>query len=66
MLKGTPGVEEAYLSWSGKSDKLSCAEHNQHAKHAISRGVWGHAPQENLKITCSEIESEGIFKNLKM
>jgi len=20
------------------------AEHNQHAKHAIARGIWGHAP----------------------
>jgi len=26
-----------------------CAKHTQHAKHAPSRGVWGHAPQEILK-----------------
>ena len=27
-------------------------------------GVWGHAPQEILKMTPSEIESEGIISNL--
>ena len=26
--------------------KSYCAKHNQHAKHANSRGVWGHYPQE--------------------
>ena len=26
--------------------KSYCAKHNQHAKHANARGVWGHAPQE--------------------
>ena len=26
-----------------------CVQHNEHAKHANARGVWGHAPQENLK-----------------
>ena len=27
--------------------KFYCAKHNQHAKHANARGVWGHAsPQE--------------------
>ena len=25
---------------------LYCAKHNQHAKHANAREVWGHAPQE--------------------
>ena len=24
-------------------------QHNEHAKHANARGVWGDAPQENLK-----------------
>ena len=32
-----------------------------HAKHSNARGVWGHAPQENFKNGCSEIESGGIF-----
>jgi len=31
------------LPWSGKSE-------SQHVEHAISRGVWGHAPQENFEI----------------
>ena len=26
--------------------KSYCAKHNQHAKHANARGVWGYAPQE--------------------
>ena len=26
------------------SYSLCCAKHNQHAKHAKARGVWGHAP----------------------
>ena len=30
-----------------------CAKHTQHAKHAHSRGVWGHAPQENFEIYTS-------------
>ena len=28
---------------------IYCVQHNEHAKHANARGVWGHAPQENLK-----------------
>ena len=28
--------------------KSYCAKHNQHAKHANSRGVWGHAPPGNF------------------
>ena len=28
---------------------IYCAQYNEHAKHANARGVWGHAPQENLK-----------------
>jgi len=31
-----------YYKGRGKSE--GCAEHNQHTKHAIARGVWGHAP----------------------
>ena len=23
---------------------IYCAQHNEHAKHANARGVWGHAP----------------------
>ena len=26
--------------------KSYCVKHNQHAKHANARGVWGHAPWE--------------------
>ena len=26
-----------------------CAKHTKHAKHANSRGVWGHSPQENFE-----------------
>ena len=29
--------------------------------HVISRGSGGHALRKNLKIECSEIESEAIF-----
>ena len=25
------------------------AKHNQHAKHAYVRGIWGHAPQEKFE-----------------
>ena len=35
---------------------VCCAKHNQHTKYAKARGVWGHAPQKYLKITCSEID----------
>ena len=28
---------------------VCCAKHNQHAKHAKARGVWGHVPQENFE-----------------
>ena len=31
--------------YSGSS---RCAKHTKHAKHANSRGVWGHAPKENF------------------
>ena len=30
-------------------NQLCCAKHNQHAKHANARGVWGHVPQENFE-----------------
>ena len=33
-----------------------CTSHTQHAEHALSRGVWGHAPQKILKIWLTEIE----------
>ena len=42
---------------------IVCGAH-RHAKHANAREVWGHAPQEILKITPSEIKSEGIFSDL--
>jgi len=32
----------------------------------IARGSGGMPPQENLKITCSEIEFEGVFKILSI
>ena len=32
-------------------------------EHAIARGWW-HATSKIFKNTCSEIESEGIFKNI--
>ena len=36
-----------------------CVKHNQHAKHANAKRVWGYAPmQENFENGCSEIESE--------
>ena len=41
-----------------------CAKHNQHAQHANAKGVWGHAPKQNLKNRCSEIESEGITESI--
>jgi len=41
----------------GQNLDICCAEHNQ---HAIARRVWEHAPRKILKITCSEIESEGM------
>ena len=42
--------------WSGKSE--GCTYHSQHER-AIARGFRA-CSQENFKITCSEIESEGI------
>ena len=40
---------------------MYCAKHNQHAKHATARGVWGHAPPRKiLKNICPEIESDSI------
>ena len=32
-----------------------------YTKHTPSRGVWGHAPQENLKNKCYKIESGSNF-----
>ena len=29
-----------------ENDRIVCT---QHAKHALTRGVWGHAPQENFE-----------------
>ena len=53
--------------WSGKSE--GCVLHSQHAEHTYTdaRGAWEHAPRRLLKITCSrsEIESEGILKNIQ-
>ena len=37
------------------------AKHPEHAKHALSRGVWGHAPPRKfLKIKCPESGFGGI------
>jgi len=41
------GVEKGIHRWGGGQNLdiiwLYCAWHNQHAKHAIAREVWGHA-----------------------
>ena len=44
--------------------KLCLAQPECRVCYYVLRG-WGHAPPENFfKITCSEIESEGIFYNV--
>ena len=61
MLSIGIGTEPLYLQqgrrkqfWSGPAKlymKLQlkyCVKHNQQAKHAIARGVWGHAPENQL------------------
>ena len=48
----------------GRGKSEGCAEHNQHAKHAIARGSGGMPSRKIFKITCSEIEFEGVFKNI--
>ena len=37
-------VEVGPFSFSDKWRDNYCAKHNQHAKHANARGVWGYAP----------------------
>ena len=32
----------------GMAVKEKCVKHTQHAKHANTRGVWGHAPPGNF------------------
>ena len=34
-----------------------CVKHSQHVKHALSRGPWGHAPQENFANLASVLRS---------
>jgi len=50
--------------YKGRGKSEGCAEHNWHVKHAIARGSGGMPPRKILKITCSEIEFEGVFKIL--
>ena len=56
------------------NQKVVCSIYSQHTEHAIARGFGGSyapmkilklhtCPHENFKITHSEFESEGIFKN---
>ena len=47
--------------WSGKLE--GCAQHGQHAQHATTSSLEA-CPQKKSQITHSEIESEGIFKNM--
>ena len=34
---------------------IHCAQHNEHAKHANTRGVWGHAPPGKFEKLDSQI-----------
>ena len=45
---------------------LIVCEAHRHAKYANTRGSGGMLPQEVLKTTPSEIESEGIFSSLSI
>ena len=51
--------------WSGKSEGY--AQHSQHAEYTYTdaRGLGSMPPRRRLKITCSEIEYEGILKNIQ-
>jgi len=49
-----------------KLELTYCVKHNQHAKHAKARGVWGHAPQENLKIDALRLNLRVIFQEFKL
>ena len=55
-------IKEVVLQWLCKSK--SCEEHNQHAKHAITRGSEGMPPRKIFKSRCSEIASDSIFKSV--
>ena len=34
---------------------IYCAQHNEHAKHANARGVWGHAPPGKFEKLVTQI-----------
>ena len=70
------GAKQAVSYWSGNSVglstykrklvcmylRMSCAQHNQHVKHAVGRGSDG-IPLRKLRILaiCTEIEFEDDF-----
>jgi len=48
------GAEKGIQKWGGRILTIwsCCAEHNQHAKHAIAKRSGGMPPRKILKITC--------------
>ena len=48
-------VSYRILSWGGKNRMIACVP---------TWGVWGHAPQENLKFKSSQIASDVIWDKL--